>query len=247
MSKILIAVVTCHRRREFSRAIRSTWLPLVPGHMADVRFFSGRGAARDPMADEVFLDCDDEYLGLPDKVQSIYRWAYDQGYDYVLKCDDDVVLDPVRLLTSDFTNHLFTGWQDPGCKPGEIRTPWGFCYWLAKPAYKLVIDNPLPGRPGSINTHVHGNDEAWVSTVLHYSGIFLHDDPRYYLYQGAKPAPTQRPLRAPKRAVAVTEMGLYYDSFAWCIYLNWTGWHNTGPEVILQEFHKVFKDRLCHC
>lgn len=222
-------------------------MPLVPSDKADIKFFFGRGATREPREDEVFLDCDDAYLGLPNKVQEILRWAYDRDYEYVLKCDDDVVLDPRALLSSDFDQHDFTGWQDPGCKPGEIRTPWGFCYWLSRTAMKLVIDNPLPGLPGSINTHVHGNDEAWVSTVLHYSGVFLHSDSRYYLYQGARPPSAHRGLRAPKRETPGVDMGVYYSAFAWCMYLNWTGWHNTGPEAILQEFHKIFKDRVCHC
>ena len=242
MSKILLAKVTCHKRPEFSNAIRSTWMPLVPRDREDIKFFFGRGATREPGPDEVFLDCDDAYLGLPDKVQSILRWAYEREYDFVLKCDDDVVIKPAALLASGFEQADFTGWQDPGCKPGEIRTPWGFCYWLSRRAMKLVIDNPLPGRPGSINTHVHGNDEAWVSTVLHYSNIFLHSDNRYYLYQGEVPKPPPRALRAPPPRPRMQPKPAGPEAFAYCIYLNWTGWHDTGPEVILREFHKVFQE-----
>jgi len=232
-------VVTCHSRPEFSDAIRKTWLPLVPSS-TDVRFFFGRGSTRIPLNDEVFLDCDDSYQGLPNKVQEIMRWAYDNGYEFALKCDDDVVLLPAALLSSNFYEHDFTGCQEPSCKPGEIRTPWGFCYWLSRRAMKKVIDNPLPGRPGSIHSHVHNNDEAWVSTVLHCQGIFLHSDDRYFLYLGKPPAPkpAARPLRRPRPPEKVPVDG----AFAFCVYLNWQGWHMTPKEEILEAFYRLFKD-----
>ena len=91
--KHLLAIVSCHSREDFSDAVRSTWLPLVPQGL-DVRFFRGRGATREPLADEIFLDCDDSYEGLPNKVQEIVRCAHSHEYDFVLKCDDDVVVKP---------------------------------------------------------------------------------------------------------------------------------------------------------
>jgi hypothetical protein len=209
---------------------------------ASVKFFRGRGALREPLDDEVFLDCDDSYAGLPNKVQEIVRWAYSNGFDYVLKCDDDVVLRPSAMLSSDFSHYDFTGCQEPSCKPGEIRTPWGFCYWLSRKAMKLVIDSPLPGKMGSIHSHEHNNDEAWVSTVLHYKGIFLHSDVRYYLHTG-KPEPRpelqcKRPLRRPKPPEKVPVDG----AFAFCVYLNWDGFHMTPTEVIVREFYKLFSE-----
>lgn len=232
-------MVTCHSRPEFLDAIRRTWLPLVPP-TADVKFFFGRGGTREPLHDEVFLDCDDAYAGLPNKVQEIMRWSHDKGYEFTLKCDDDVVLRPEALLSSGFVSHDFTGCQEPSCKPGEIKTPWGFCYWLSRKCMKLIIDNPLPGQTGSIHNHVHNNDEAWVSTVLHYQGIFLHSDERYYLYLGKPPAPppTARPLRRPKPPEKVPVSG----AFAFCVYLNWCGWHMTPTATVLEAFYKLFTE-----
>lgn len=239
--KVLIAIVSCHSRPHFAEALRSTWVPLVPP-TADIKFFLGRGGNREPLADEVFLDCDDSYHGLPNKVQEMMRWAYDHGYDFALKCDDDVVLKPRELLLSGFQLSDFTGCQEPSCKPGEIRTPWGFCYWLSRRAMKLVVDNPLPGQQGSVSTHVHNNDEAWVSTVLHVNQIFLHSDKRYYLFTG-KPAEkirkdNPRPLRRPQVPEKVPEPG----TFAFCVYLNWAGWHMTPDSVSINEFRRIFSE-----
>ena len=103
--KLLIAVVNCHSRLEYQQCIRETWLPLVQG--ADVRFFLGP-STREAQQDEVFLDCDDSYAGLPSKVQAIARWALTNSYDYVVKLDDDVVLRPAQFLNTGFQNYDFT-------------------------------------------------------------------------------------------------------------------------------------------
>jgi hypothetical protein len=235
--KILIAVVSCHSRPEFSAAIRSTWLPLVRG--ADLKFFLGRGAIREPMEDEVFLDCDDSYQGLPNKVQEIVRWAYAHEFDFVMKFDDDTVLLPSKWLSSGFEKSDFTGCLESACKPGEIKTPYGFAYVLSRRAMELVIAAPLPGQLGSTHSGAHNNDEAWISTVLHVNNIFLQPDPRYYLHRGEQQR-TKRPLRAPKRP-DVFVRSPPADAFAFCMYLNWSGFHKTPHEEILKEFHKFFE------
>ena len=251
----MIAIINCHARPQFQQAIRSTWLPQVPRDLVDVKFFLGRGATREPLPDEVFLPCGDAYLDLPEKVQEMYRWAVEHDASYALKCDDDVILKP-QQWASGFLRTDFSGWQDPGCKAGEMRTPWGFCYVLNKNCMERVINAPLPGRPGALHNYVHGNDEAYVSSVLHYQGIYLTSDPRYFLYMGQKPKPGEghgagtlgeepkRALRArPPRFTPPPRVPVL-DYFAACVYLNWTGWHNTGPDVILREFHRIFKDGL---
>lgn len=241
--RILIAIVSCHARLGYSNLVRETWAPLVSG--ADLKFFMGRGP-RDPLPDEVILDCDDSYMGLPDKVRAIVRWALKQGYDYVLKCDDDVVVMPKALLASDYAQHDFVGCADPAVRQGEISTPWGFCYWLSERAMKLVAEAPLPGEPGSTHTYVHNNDEAWVSTIMHVNNIILHGDDRYFLHRGALPvakvvvAPGRRSLRPNRFHPGYIEAQPPKGSFAFCVYINWDGWHETPEEDLHKEFRKIF-------
>ena len=49
------------------QAVRATWWPDIPPNV-DGRFFFGRGADREPLPDEVFLDVPDNYECLPHKV-----------------------------------------------------------------------------------------------------------------------------------------------------------------------------------
>ena len=138
--KVLLAVVNCHTRLAYQQCIRDTWLPLVNG--ADVRFFLGP-STREPQADEVFLNCDDSYQGLPSKVRAIVRWALAHGYDYVLKIDDDVIVVPHKLLASNFQSYDFVGHRND-IRPYPV--PYGFCYWMSKRSLVLVASAELPRR-----------------------------------------------------------------------------------------------------
>lgn len=236
--------MSCHSRSGFRDTIRETWAPLVPKD-TDMRFFLGRGECS-VKKDEVVLNCGDEYMEIPDKVRAMVRWALDHGYDYMLKCDDDVVLIPTKLMASEFAPHDFTGCQDPRCVPGEIRTPWGFCYWLSRKAMTLVATAPLPGELGSTHAYKHNNDEAWVSTVMYINNIQLHSDNRYFLHRGSPPykapeVPTsRRSLRPNRLKQAYVEQVPAPGSFAFCIHLEWYGWHATPEQELHEEFRKIF-------
>jgi hypothetical protein len=229
--KTLIAVVSCHSRPLHRQAIRDTWLPLVPKEKADVKFFVGRG---DSAAEEqrTELDCDDSYSGLPDKVREIAGWAAAREYDYVLKCDDDVVLDPGRLLNSGYENYDFVGHRNSSHE--DPIPPYGFCYWLSRRSMEIVAESELPSD---------NFDEGWVRTQLYKHGIILHHDPRYFLYFGKKEEfiSKRRPPRALVRcdvpAIAPVE-----GTFAWCLYIPWLGYRRLPVEREIQEFKKVFAD-----
>lgn len=82
------------------KACRETWLRDVAPHSAylDYKFFYGQGAKRAPLPDEVFLDVDDTYRCLPQKVAAAFTWAWGNGYKRVIKCDDDSYLWVDRML-----------------------------------------------------------------------------------------------------------------------------------------------------
>ena len=228
--KVLIAVVTCHSRLAYQQCIRETWLPLV--HGADVRFFFGP-STREPKTDEVFVDCDDSYEGLPSKVRGIVRWALEKGYDYVCKLDDDVVVRPEQFLSTinqhyDFIGHCNDVRQYP--------VPFGFAYWLSRRSMQLVADASLPAD---------NNDEAWVSSILSKSGIALHHESRYVMYVGKREdfVPNKpRALRAPPRTRYIEKNVDYSTAVALCMFFNWNGHRCTPDERIIEEMRKVFKE-----
>lgn len=184
--KILIAIKACHRYRERAQSQRETWVPDVPaaaaatGYEVDVRWFLGRSPKPyTPRADEVALDVDDSYNGLPEKSRAIKRWAVEQGYDFVLCCDDDTYVVPSRLLASGFQHHDYVGrLRGPS---GKYPAPYasGFAYWLSARACRLLADAPIEG---------HLAEDRWAGNELLKAGIECHLDDRYVVVRSVRNA-----------------------------------------------------------
>ena len=229
--KTLLALVTCHSRGAYADAQRDTWIPNIPPEL-DYKFFLGP-STREPKTDEVFLDCDDSYGGLPSKVRAIMCWALEHEYDFVVKVDDDTIVNPLAFLKSGYQHHDFTGRINND--HGVIDTPWGFFYVLSKSAMEIMASSALPGN---------NNDEMWISHALKKHDIILHREYRYYLHRGKREElmpKIPRPLRAPRRPTAIEEITAH-DSIAYCVFLHWSGFHSTPDEVNIKEYHKLYKE-----
>ena len=152
--KILIAVISHRAGRKQRELIRAT-LNKVVG--MDVRFFVGNGA--EDADDCVGLDCDDSYEGLPSKIKAIARYAVEHDYDYLVKCDDDVILDPDALLKTGFWEYDFTGTIDPEV---GLECPFGFLYTLSWDACGALAMAPLTDCT---------EENMWVTEALRVYGI----------------------------------------------------------------------------
>lgn len=186
MPKVLVAIPACHRyeygqlahgiqRQTEDRlaAQRATWLQGAPAFSSyvDCKFFFGRGATRMPEPDEVFLDCPDDYLNLPHKMQAIYRWALAHGFAFVYKCDDDTFVYLDRLLASGFEHYDYTGYI---VEPDEVRAPRSYIsggagYWLSRRALEHLAQEEID----------HWAEDLWTGRVMAKHGIRPHRDPRY--------------------------------------------------------------------
>jgi len=199
--RVLIAVVSCHARPIPRELLRSTWVPRVPQGI-DLRFFLGPSSSS-PLSDEVFLQCDDSYNGLPSKVQQTFKWALDHDYDYCLKLDEDCILE-AEAWAKGFLRVDFSGRPNTS-QPGYL-CPWGFAYCLSKKAMFIITNAKLPND---------NNDERWVTEELVKQCIGLTPDLRYTLH---KPVFTKkRTLRAPPRPA--TSEGSTTGAFAYCIFI----------------------------
>lgn len=188
---------------------------------------------RTPGPDEIFLDCDDSYKGLPSKVKAACRWACDHGYEHIAKIDDDVVLNTAEFLASGFQNYEFVGHNN--YDHTSVLIPWGFLYVLRQKSMEIVAGAHLPPN---------NNDEAWVARSLAEYGIVLHHEPRYHLYMGKRSdfcPNSPRTLRAPPRCRPV-DPDTPAGGIAYCVYLNWNGFHETPHDVNIREYHKLYKE-----
>lgn len=176
LPKFLVAVVACHKNQAKVDELRKTWIPSL--YKIDYKIFYGKGAPRDPLPDEVFLDVDDGYLSLPAKMKAIYQWTLDHGYEYVYKVDDDVFVNVERLIPAGWQKHDYSGRVNRG---GPVPWASGACYWLSKRAMQIVAKAPLTSDTA---------EDRWVGRILHGHGIVPYDEGRYglVLYVNRQPA-----------------------------------------------------------
>jgi|SRR5271166_4612503 len=143
MPKILCGITNCHTavypdvlsRKEppnntlCIRAARETWIKDATRAGIDVKFFLGRGGTRAPEPDEVFLDCDDSYDGLVDKVTAMCAWALEHDYEYLMKVDVDSYVHVQNLLRES----EFFKWD-------YVGRGWGLGYLLSRKGMEVIAE-----------------------------------------------------------------------------------------------------------
>ena len=186
--RILIAFLVCHRyvpmmgrgwdwtNREKHRsdvdnqilACRETWVKGLAAYSnVDYKFFYGRGANRQPLSDEVFLNTGDDYRSLPYKTNSMCQWADGRGYDFIFKTDDDTFVWVDNLMSSGFENYDYVGSVNDMTPSKSYAT--GLGYWLSARAVRLVA----AARPNNVL------EDHWVGDVLRSAKITPKHDGRY--------------------------------------------------------------------
>ena len=183
--KKLIAVMTCWKNTAKADAQRATWVKDIREQgSADVVFFCGAPKGDHKLnsdgyweraGDQVTLfSVDDSYFGIPDKVRAICRWAYAYGYEYVMKCDDDVYIAPKRFPALPLDGQHYVGrFRGPhGIFPAHFAS--GFAYWLSRRAMEDVFSSK----------NADWMDERYVANRLALDGIFGYNDPVNYKVTG---------------------------------------------------------------
>jgi hypothetical protein len=157
---LLFAVKSCQadRMRGDHQVIRDTWGRDIKD--GDLRFFvGGRIPDGEQRADEVGLNCADDYHSLPYKTREILRWSVTQGYDRTFLCDTDTYVIPSKLMKTDFQKFDYFGvngrelgvtfpyhapdrdgnrWFLPHCYPWASG---GFGYSLTKKASLFIVNS----------------------------------------------------------------------------------------------------------
>lgn len=137
---LLIGIITCSKYADRAQTVNLTWARDAR-QFSDVRFFRGGTPYED--GTEVVLDVDDGYTGLPAKVQGMCKWAYDKGYEYIFKTDDDCYVNPRILTRLPLRDRDYLG-RFRGASGGyPANYASGFGYFLSRRAMKLVIEAEL--------------------------------------------------------------------------------------------------------
>jgi hypothetical protein len=176
--KLLVAIMTCHTANysagdgltvdwfESSRckdvnarraAIRATWKKEFDRLGIDVKFFLGKTDARTPLFDEVFTDSGDKYHDNSYKLKCMCAYALENGYDYMLRLDDDVYIYPDRIIATEWQQHDYSGAPCGNFLIGAVK-------FLSRRAMTLIRDSQV----------THWADDGWVGTVMRNNRVPMH-------------------------------------------------------------------------
>jgi hypothetical protein len=170
--KALIAILTCKSYKARMDLLERTWLPLARARGLDMQVFDGQR-----------LGVPDDYANFYLKVKAVCRYALANGYDYLLKLDDDTYLCPERfgVIEEDYagiripandggSSRLGVSAKPSGTYPLDYAS--GGAYWLSRKAMQIIADA------------LWGNDWAedrWIGHVLQAQGIPFTELPDYAL------------------------------------------------------------------
>ena len=118
-----------------------------------------------PKEDEVVVHAPDDIVHIAYKSKAAWKWALDNGYDYIFHCFYDTYIDIERLMSSGFEGHYFSGmtYDTNLCPLG------GAGYWMNKKCLEIMT-----------TSHVDfWAEDGWAGWTLQKHGIYLHHDARY--------------------------------------------------------------------
>jgi hypothetical protein len=152
---------------------RATWLKRFAELGIDYKIFLGRqtkdvrgrqvliDSPRPPLEDEVFVDTGDLYHDNTHKFQAMCRWALANGYDYILRTDDDIYIYPDRILATEWAQHDYAGaWNG-----SVVFFHPGGALFLSRRAMEIVSNAKVD----------HWADDAWLGKVMGNNQIPTHE------------------------------------------------------------------------
>ena len=171
--RVLIALTSCHKHREWQQAQRDTWIKEIPAGV-DYRFFLGRPNVLAPEEDEVFLDVPDDYNHLKYKTKALLEWSIEHGYEHTFKTDVDTLVNPTLLLSGDFSKHDYMGGV---LNAGDLMfASGGAGYWLTRKAAQCVVEEPATPGP---------EEDVHVARAVFKNKLFLRPSSHYKFLPGA--------------------------------------------------------------
>lgn len=118
-AKLLVLIMSCEKNKDRMDKIRRSWAKDLIASGITHYFVVGRPGQPATIVDDVlYLNCPDNYEGLPRKTEAMLRYFAEQSaFDFMLKIDDDTVLNVNQLFPSKFWKRDYSG--------GVVAGGWG--------------------------------------------------------------------------------------------------------------------------
>lgn len=154
------------------QGIRDSWLKDVT---IDYKFFYGFSQSRKPGVDEIFLPCPDDYHHSYEKIRGVLQYTLDNGYDYLIKVDDDVWVYWDRLAaympTADYVGSGRGFAVKENFSTFRVDFAPGFTYSLSRRSMEILLASPQGAWA----------EDRYVGESLRRAGIPLTVEDRFHL------------------------------------------------------------------
>jgi hypothetical protein len=177
MTKVHIAIKSCHKYAERRAAQLDTWLGDCE---VEYFFLVGESAQpRRPSFDCGRIHCpsSDDFANIAPKVWYACRQALQARVTNLFVCDDDSYVVPARLLSTDFAKHDYIGFVRSHCTPPYMQ---GSSFWLSERAMHFIVAQPEKMGIGI-------PDDVAVGRCLYGNVPFVHE----HRFAVADPYPQQ--------------------------------------------------------
>jgi len=138
------------------QAVRDTWFKDVAAHPnVDIEFFDGARCG-----------CPDDHLHVVYKTMFAYKYAYEKGYQWVFKADDDSFVYVDRLVR--YVMELPEDVHYAGL--GQCDFGWGGVgYLISRHGLSLMLNETTP------DITQEWREDYWTGQILWKHGIRLHE------------------------------------------------------------------------
>lgn len=171
MPKLLIGALSGWKYRTRRQQCLTSWM--ADGDRVGIRsvFLMGCGTAEFPEQvgpHTLVLPCPDDYPSLTQRTRWFCRWALSQdGWDYLLKLDDDTYVSIPRIAAYDYKDRPYIGAE---WKRGVHYGSGGAGYLLSRAAAAIVAEKL---------TDPTGNEDLVVGRILKDAGVPFSIDKRF--------------------------------------------------------------------
>jgi hypothetical protein len=166
MPGLLVLVNSCEKERKngIQQACLDTWIAQW-GHLVDYKIVLPRTDQRSGY--ELIVDAPDAYNQIAYTQKEAYKWAIEQGYQYVFQAATDTYICVPRMLAC-----AYSGQEYMGYRVSHDRYAGGGCgFFLGRRAMEVLAVADPSGE---------GFADKWVGNRLEAAGIDLTHDARYW-------------------------------------------------------------------
>ena len=147
-NKVIIGIINCKKNEHKQNDIRNTWIKDLNYYKIKYYFIIGHNKKTEINGDVIYLDCNDGYDSLTNKVGLFTKYVFENtNYEYIYKLDDDCYLNLEYFMNINLKDVTFLG---KFISRNDYSPNWGYQYNKNKLIEKSIYFDFFGGGYGYI-------------------------------------------------------------------------------------------------